>query len=89
MAAYIAAVFYATMVITALIMDAAFNVIGWIPQGRPDMRAEMVHFSMNYTFWLNIAFGLFAITLFAVVRRYPMQHGHYEHHAHQRQAHHH
>jgi len=41
----------------------------------------MVHFSMNYTFWLNIAFGLFAITLFAVVRRYPMQHRHSEHHA--------
>jgi hypothetical protein len=32
MAAYIAAVFYATMVIAALIMDAAFNVIGWIPR---------------------------------------------------------
>jgi uncharacterized protein len=36
MAAYIAAVFYATMVIAALIMDAAFNAIGWIPQSRPD-----------------------------------------------------
>jgi uncharacterized membrane protein YraQ (UPF0718 family) len=89
MAAYIAAVFYATMVIAALIMDAVFNAIGWIPQSRPDMRAEMVHFSMNYTFWLNVAFGLFAITLFAVVRRRPMQHGHCEHHAHQGQTHHH
>jgi uncharacterized membrane protein YraQ (UPF0718 family) len=89
MAAYIAAVFYATMVIAALIMDAVFNAIGWIPQSRPDMRAEMVHFSMNYTFWLNVAFGLFAFTLFAVVRRHPMQHGHCEHHVHQGQAHHH
>jgi uncharacterized protein len=74
------------MVIAALIVDAAFNAIGWIPRSRPDMRAEMVHFAMNYTFWLNIAFGLFAITLFTGVRRYPMQHGHREHHAHQRQA---
>jgi Predicted permease len=73
MAAYIAAVFYATMVIAALIMDAAFNAIGWTPQSRPDMHAEMVHFSMNYTFWLNVAFGLLAITLFAVVRRHPME----------------
>jgi uncharacterized protein len=89
MAAYIAAVFYATMVIAALIMDAAFNAIGWIPQSRPDIHAEMVHFSMNYTFWLNVAFGLFAFTLFAVVRRHPMQHGHCEHHVHQGQAHHH
>jgi hypothetical protein len=45
--------------------------------------------SLNYTFWLNIAFGLFAVALFAVVRRHPMQHGHCEHHAHQAQAHHH
>ena len=89
MAAYIAAVFYATMVIAALVMDVAFNAVGWIPQSRPDMRAEMVHFSMNYTFWLNFAFGLFAIILFAVVRRHPMQHGHCEHHAHQAHAHHH
>jgi hypothetical protein len=89
MTAYIAAVFYATMVIAALIMEAAFDGIGWIPQSRPDMHAEMVHFSMNYTFWLNIAFGLFAIALLAGVRRYPMQHGHCEHHAHQAQARHH
>jgi uncharacterized protein len=44
---------------------------------------------MNYTFWLNVAFGLLAITLFAVVRPHPMEHGHGQHHAHHGQANHH
>ena len=61
MAAYIAAVFYATMVVSALIMDVAFNALGWIPPSRPNMHAEMVQFSLNYTFWLNIAFGVLAV----------------------------
>ena len=87
MAAYIAAVFYATMVVAALIMDALFSALGWIPQSRPDMHAAMVQFSLNYTFWLNIAFGLFGAALFAVARRHPMQHGHCEHHAHHEYTH--
>ncbi len=32
MAAYIGAVFYATMVAAALVMDVAFNALGWIPR---------------------------------------------------------
>ena len=87
MAAYIAAVFYATMVVAALIMDVVFGALGWIPANRPDVHAEMVYFSLNYTFWLNIAFGLLAVALFTLARRNPMQHGHCEHHAHH--AHHH
>ena len=90
MAAYIAAVFYATMVAAAIIMDVAFNLLGWIPDRRPDMHGAMVHFSFNYTFWLNLLFGLLALALFAVARRHPMEHGghcaHQTGHAH---AHHH
>jgi len=87
MAAYIAAVFYATMVVSALIMDVAFNALGWIPATRPDVHAQMVQFSLNYTFWLNIAFGLLAIALFVIARRHPMGHGHCEHHGHHETAH--
>ena len=92
MAAYIAAVFYATMVIAALIMDVAFNALGWIPHSRPDMHAAMVHFSLNYTFWLNIAFGLMALAMFALARRHPMQHSpccEHHSHTHNAPAHHH
>jgi uncharacterized protein len=84
MAAYITAVFYATMVLAALIMDVAFEALHWIPHRRPDMHAEMVRFSLNYTFWLNALFGLAALMLFLIARRYPMQHdcaGHGHHHS--------
>ena len=87
MAAYIAAVFYATMVVSALIMDVAFNALGWIPATRPDVHAQMVQFSLNYTFWLNVVFDLLAVVLFIVARRHPMGHGHCEHHGQHEAAH--
>ncbi len=87
MAAYIAGVFYTTMVASALIMDVAFNALGWIPQQRPNMHAEMVHFSFNYTFWLNAAFAVLALALFLLAHRQPMQSSHCEHHAHHAPGH--
>jgi uncharacterized protein len=80
MAAYIGGVFYVTMVLSALIMDVAFNALGWIPTSRPDMQTAMVRFSLNYTFWLNIAFGALAIWLFTLARRAMRSRG--EAHAH-------
>ena len=81
MAAYIAAIFYVTMVVSALIMDVAFNALGWIPANRPDVHADLAQFSLDYTFWLNVVFGLAAVALFTLARRQPMQHGHCEHHS--------
>jgi uncharacterized protein len=89
MAAYIAAMFYATMVLAALIMDVAFDALHWIPQRRLDMHAEMVRFSLNYTFWLNVLFGLAALTLLVVAQRNPMQHGCPGHDLHHGHGHHH
>jgi hypothetical protein len=82
MAAYIGAVFYATMVAAALLMDVAFNALGWIPARRQDLHAAMVHFSLNYTFWLNLIFGAIALALFALARRRPTTHDHDHHHHH-------
>ena len=89
MAAYIAAVFYATMVISALIMDVVFTAAGWIPQHRPNMQAEMAAFSLNYTFWLNLVFALLALGLFVLARRQPMHMAHCDHHGAQGHGHHH
>jgi hypothetical protein len=36
------------------------------------MLAEMVHFSVNYTFWLNLAFGVVAVALVVIARRAPV-----------------
>jgi uncharacterized membrane protein YraQ (UPF0718 family) len=80
MAAYIAVVFYASMVAAALLMDFVFAALGWIPHERPNMHAAMVHFSVNYTFWLNIVFALICVVLFAIARRAPVAPGHCAHH---------
>ncbi len=73
MAAYIGVVFYASMVVAALVMDVAFSALGWVPAHRPGaMRAEMVHFSLNYTFWLNLMFGAVALALVVLARRAPV-----------------
>jgi uncharacterized membrane protein YraQ (UPF0718 family) len=85
MAAYLAGVFYASMVAAALVMDLVFHALDWIPVRPPEIRVSMVQFSMNYTFWLNVAFGLAALGLFVLARRQPATHGGCEHHAHQQQ----
>ncbi len=73
MAAYIGAVFYAAMVVTAILTDVAFSALGWVPAPHPGaMRAEMVHFSLNYTFWLNLVFGAIALALVVLARRAPV-----------------
>jgi hypothetical protein len=36
------------------------------------MRAEMVQFSLNYTFWLNLVFGAIALALVVLARRAPV-----------------
>jgi uncharacterized membrane protein YraQ (UPF0718 family) len=54
MAAYIGVIFYITMAAAALIMDGTFNLLGWIPPQKSDIHAEMTHFALDYTFWLNL-----------------------------------
>jgi uncharacterized membrane protein YraQ (UPF0718 family) len=80
MAAYIAAVFYATMVVASLIMDLTFTGLGLVPGHDANVRAHLTHFSLNYTFWLNLAFGALGVYLWWVSRKHPMQHhGHASH----------
>jgi uncharacterized membrane protein YraQ (UPF0718 family) len=93
MAAYIGAVFYASMVLSALVMDLAWGALGWIPRHHPNLQAEMSHVSINYTFWLNLAFGLVALALVILAKRNPMRMNHAPsccgHHGAKAHAHHH
>lgn len=73
MAAYIFGLFYATMVMAALIMELVFGGLGLIPAHSSQMQAEMTHFSVNYTFWLNILFGLVALGAVMLKRRNPVK----------------
>ena len=76
MAAYVAAVFFATMVVSALLMDVLFTALGLVPARGTDVRAAVTHFSLDYTFWLNLLFGALAVWLASLARRHPMQHAH-------------
>jgi uncharacterized protein len=77
MAAYIAVVFYITMVLAGLIMDLAFTAAGLVPEPDPNIRAELTTFSFNYTFWLNLIFGALAAYLFSLNWKHPMKHRHH------------
>jgi hypothetical protein len=81
MAAYIAGIFFATMVLAAILMDLAFTGLGLVPARDPNIRSEMSTFAIDYTFWLNIAFGALALYLFRVAALNPMAAmEHCEHH---------
>ncbi len=77
MAAYMAAVFFVTMVASALLMDVAFAALGLVPAAHPDVRAQVTHFSLDHTFWLNLAFGALAAGLAVVNWKHPMQMHHH------------
>lgn len=80
MAAYIGGVLFVTMVLAAALLDLAFTTLGLVPGHQQDIRAEITHFALNYTFWLNLLFGAVAAYLFWVNHRHPMNHGHGTHH---------
>jgi uncharacterized membrane protein YraQ (UPF0718 family) len=80
MAAYIGGVFYATMVIAALIMDVLFALLGWIPANRPHIATRVEHFSFDATFWANMAALAVALACVRLARRAPARVGHCEHH---------
>ena len=74
MATYIGVVFFVTMVAAGIIMQFVFGAFGAIPHPNLNIRANLTMFSINYTFWLNIAFGLLAAYLWYLNRKNPMSH---------------
>jgi uncharacterized membrane protein YraQ (UPF0718 family)/YHS domain-containing protein len=53
--------FYLVIVAAALITEALFHALGWVPTDRPHTIVE-THFEWNYTAFLNIAFlGVFGL----------------------------
>ncbi len=77
-AAYIGIVFYITMSLTGVLMDGAFSAFGLVPHPNPYIREEVTHFTINYTFWLNLAFGAAAAYLFVLAAKNPLQ-AHHRH----------
>jgi uncharacterized membrane protein YraQ (UPF0718 family) len=81
MTLYIFAVFFVTIVLSAIIMDAVFNALHLVPKPNPNIRHDLTLFSFNYTFWLNLIFGALGVYLWRLDAAHPMDHGahHHEH----------
>ena len=83
MAAYIAVVFYVTMVIAAILVDLAFSALHLVPAHPQTAFMPEAAFRINYTFWLNLVFGALALWLWQLNRANPMEHGCHAHHHHE------
>ena len=63
-AAWIAGIFYLTMVLAGIIVDLVFTALRLIPQGlRPPSAIEHAHIIWNYTSWLDLIALIFAAWL--------------------------
>lgn len=71
MAAYIGLVLFAAMAIAAMLIDLAFTAIGIVPGRAIDIRHELTHFAIDYTFWLNLVFGAIGLWLWRLSKRQP------------------
>jgi uncharacterized protein len=70
--AFMFVTFYAAMVIAALAVEGIFIAVGWVParaSGDSTAHAVAPSITLNYTFFLDIGFGLVFIALFAVFLR--------------------
>src|SRR6266566_5359101 len=74
MAIYIGSVFFVTMVAAGIVMQFVFGAFGAVPHANPSIRADLTMFSINYTFWLNLACGALAAYASYLNRKNPMSH---------------
>jgi hypothetical protein len=79
MTIYIAAIFLATIVLAAAVIEGTFSALHLIPARAPYPRDAFATFALNYTFWLNFAFGALAIYLWRLDAANPMDHGCHAH----------
>ena len=79
-ALYITLTLYASMVAAGLLVDVLFQALHLIPTGpRPPSVFSHAAFAWNYTTWLDMGFGLLALLMVWLTRRYKMSshaHGH-------------
>jgi hypothetical protein len=60
-ALYIAAVMYASIVVTALILHYSFALLGITPESARTVK-DVAQFKLDYTFWMNmVALGLVGV----------------------------
>jgi uncharacterized membrane protein YraQ (UPF0718 family) len=73
-ALYIAGIMYVSIVATALILDGLFTFLDIVPESGQRV-SDVVQFSIDYTFWLNLAFIAIAAALVWLWRQHIERHG--------------
>ncbi len=76
---YIFAVFFVTMAGAAMLMDLSFGALHLVPPPNPSVRHDLMRFSFDHTFWLNLIFGALAVYLWRLDAGHPMNHDHHHH----------
>jgi hypothetical protein len=75
-ALYIAGIMYISIVLTALILNGLFSVLGIVPESARVV-SEITQFKIDYTFWMNIVFAIIAAALIwlnkAYLKNHPMK----------------
>ncbi|NGP75512.1 permease [Balneolaceae bacterium YR4-1] len=72
-ALYIAGVMFVSIVITALILNGLFSLLGIVPESQRAI-AEITQFKIDYTFWMNLIFVWIAAWLAWQNRKYLQDH---------------
>jgi len=72
-ALYIAGIMYISIVLTALILNGLFSVLGIVPESARVV-SEITQFKIDYTFWMNIVFTFIAATLVWLNKTYLKNH---------------
>lgn len=69
MALYIAATMFISIVVTALILNGLFALLGIVPESSKAI-SELTQFKIDYTFWMNLVSVLIVSTLVTFSRKY-------------------
>src|SRR6056297_2937211 len=72
-ALYIAGIMYVSIVLTALILNGLFSVLGIVPESARVV-SEITQFKIDYTFWMNIVFTFIAAPLVWLNKTYLKNH---------------
>ena len=65
----LAAILYVAMVITGFVVDVVFTALGWVPGAAATQVGQMHFFALDYTFWLNVVFGIVGAVLWWLSRQ--------------------
>jgi uncharacterized membrane protein YraQ (UPF0718 family) len=77
-ALYVAGIMFVSIVATALLLNGAFELMGWVPQGAKEI-AGLTQFRVDYTFWMNVVAAVVVAGQILLHRQHGDMHEKHEH----------